>query len=84
MRWVLQAPDKKLVEKLQDEFDTSAVIAVTMANRGITSRDSSRDFFDPTLSQLYDPFIMKNMDLAVARILTVSYTHLTLPTTPYV
>ena len=70
MRWVLQAPDKKLVEKLQDEFDTSAVIAVTMANRGITSRDSSRDFFDPTLSQLHDPFIMKNMDLAVARILT--------------
>ena len=69
MRWVLQAPDKKLVEKLQSEFDTSAAIAVTMANRGITSRDSSRDFFEPTLDQLHDPFIMKNMDQAVARIL---------------
>ena len=35
MRWVFQEPDKKLVEKLQSEFDTSAAIAVTMANRGI-------------------------------------------------
>ncbi|HIB72861.1 MAG TPA: single-stranded-DNA-specific exonuclease RecJ, partial [Candidatus Marinimicrobia bacterium] len=70
MRWVFQEPDKKLVEKLQSEFDTSSAIAVTMANRGITSRESSRDFFEPTLGQLHDPFIMKNMDQAVARILT--------------
>ena len=70
MRWVFQEPDKKLVEKLQFEFDTSAAIAVTMANRGITSRDSSRDFFEPKLNQLHDPFIMKNMDQAVERILT--------------
>ncbi len=51
MRWVFQEPDKKLVEKLQSEFDASAAIAVTMANRGITSRDSSRDFFEPTYGQ---------------------------------
>ena len=70
MRWVFQEPDKKLVEKLQSEFDTSSAIAVTMANRGITSRESSRDFFEPTLGQLHDPFIMKDMDQAVARILT--------------
>ena len=69
MRWVFQEPDKKLVEKLQSEFDTSAAIAVTMANRGITSRDSSRDFFEPKLGQLHDPFIMKNMNQAVERIL---------------
>ncbi len=69
MRWVFREPDKNLVKKLQSEFDTSAAIAVTMANRGITSRGSSRDFFEPTLNQLHDPFIMKNMDQAVTRIL---------------
>ena len=69
MRWVFREPDKNLVKKLQSEFDTSAAIAVTMANRGITSRGSSRDFFKPTLNQLHDPFIMKNMDQAVTRIL---------------
>ena len=69
MLWVFQEPDKKLVEKLQFEFDASVPIAVTMANRGITSRDSSREFFEPKLNQLHDPFIMKNMDQAVKRIL---------------
>ena len=44
MRWVFQEPDKKLVEKLQSEFDTSSAIAVTMANRGITSRDHPEIF----------------------------------------
>ena len=68
MRWMFQEPDKKLVEQLQFEFDTSVAIAVTMANRGIISKESSRDFFEPTLDQLHDPFMMKNMDQAVERI----------------
>ena len=70
MRWVFKEPDKKLVKNLQSEFDTSSAIAVTMANRGIISKESSREFFEPTLDQLHDPFMMKNMDQAVGRIMT--------------
>ena len=70
MRWEFQDPDEKLVEKLQTEFDTSAAIAITMANRGIASLDESRKFFNPEIDQLHDPFDMKNMDQAVERILT--------------
>ena len=70
MRWEFQDPDEKLVEKLQTEFDTSAAIAITMANRGIASLDESRKFFNPGVDQLHDPFDMKNMDQAVERILT--------------
>ena len=70
MRWVFKEPDKKLVKNLQSEFNTSSAIAVTMANRGIISKESSRDFFEPTLDQLHDPFMMKNMDQAVGRIMT--------------
>ena len=69
MRWVFKEPDKKLVKNLQSEFNTSSAIAVTMSNRGIISKESSRDFFEPTLDQLHDPFMMKNMDQAVGRIL---------------
>ena len=70
MRWVFKEPDKKLVKNLKSEFDTSSAIAVTMANRGIISKESSREFFEPTLDQLHDPFMMKNMDQAVGSIMT--------------
>ena len=49
MRWVFKEPDKKLVKNLQSEFNTSSAIAVTMANRGIISKESSRDLFKPIL-----------------------------------
>ena len=44
------------------------LLAQLLLQRGIGDKESARTFFRPKLSQLHDPFLMKDMDRAVARI----------------
>ena len=67
--WKIKTPDTSLVFRLTEEFKTSEIIGRVLANRDIESLESSRSFFDPKLSQLHDPFLMKNMNIA-ARMVT--------------
>ena len=62
--WKIKTPDTSLVFRLAEEFKTSEIIGRVLANRDIESLESSRSFFDPKLSQLHDPFLMKNMNIA--------------------
>ena len=68
MRWKIKQPSEDHVASLKKEFNTSVIIAKVLANRGIESLKSSHDFFNPSNDQLHDPFMMKNMDIAVDRI----------------
>jgi len=45
-------------------------IATVLYNRGFTNLEQIEQFFNPTLQDLYDPFILKDMDKAVERIQT--------------
>lgn len=69
MYWKIKQPSDDLVSSLKEEFKTSEIIAKVLANRGIQSLEESREFFEPDLDELHDPFMMKNMDFAVDRIL---------------
>ena len=66
--WKIKTPDPSLVFHLVKEFKTSEIIARVLANRDIESLESSRSFFDPKLSHLHDPFLMKNMDIAAGMV----------------
>ena len=68
MRWKIKQPSKDHVASIKKEFNTSEIIAKVLANRGIESLKSSHNFFNPSNDQLHDPFMMKNMDIAVDRI----------------
>lgn len=46
----------------------SATIAKLLAIRGITTFDTAKAFFRPALNSLYDPFLMKDMDLGATRL----------------
>ena len=73
MRWTLQPkPDAKQVAKLADELNVDETIASLLLQRGITSFEAAKEFFRPSLNQLHDPFLMQDMELAVARIETAS------------
>lgn len=68
-RWVEEAKaDTQLVEKLSDLLNVDDILANMMAKRGITTFDEAKDFFRPDLRLLHDPFLMKDMPEAIARI----------------
>lgn len=69
-QWVIKPkPETQIKELLKEEVKLPASLAIILAQRGVTTYDAARNFFRPELSQLYDPYQMKDMDKAVARIL---------------
>lgn len=69
-RWVLKSKtDVKITNKLCEELNINAVLAELLVNRGIGSFDEAKQFFRPQLSDLHDPFLMKDMEKAISRII---------------
>jgi len=69
MRWTLKTiPEKEKISQLATDLSVDKTIASILLNRGITSFDTAKKFFRPSLSDLHDPFLMKDMDIAVKRI----------------
>jgi len=68
-RWVLKKkPDVEVVEHLSKKLNINTKLAGLLVHRGITTFEEARSFFRPQLSDLIDPFLMKDMDKAVDRI----------------
>jgi single-stranded-DNA-specific exonuclease len=68
-RWLIKdASNKETVKKLQHELNVSEIISEMLVHRGITTYEEAEKFFNPTLDQLHDPFLMRDMDKAVARV----------------
>lgn len=71
MRWTLQPkPSPEKVKALAAELNVAELIAMLLVQRGIETYEAARQFFRPSLSDLHDPYLMKDMDKAVARIET--------------
>lgn len=69
MRWTLKPkPEEQKVKAFAKELNVDPLVAFLLLQRGIDSFDAAKTFFRPELDQLHDPFLMKDMDLAVARI----------------
>ncbi|WP_026950698.1 single-stranded-DNA-specific exonuclease RecJ [Algoriphagus mannitolivorans] len=56
------------IERLGKEININPTLANMLINRGVENFDQAKDYFRPSLSQLHDPFLMKDMDQAVDRI----------------
>jgi single-stranded-DNA-specific exonuclease len=71
MRWTLKTiPEKEKIIQLATDLSVDKTIAKILLNRGISSFAEAKKFFRPSLSDLHDPFLMKDMDVAVQRIET--------------
>ena len=69
MRWLVKPkPDLESVQALAKELDISEVVAHLLVQRGITNFDIAKQFFRPDWHHLHDPFLMKDMDVAVDRL----------------
>jgi len=68
-RWKIKEPDEKKVQSLSDALKVHPLIGRILAGRGIEDFSAAKAYFRPDISQLHDPWLMKDMDLAVRRIL---------------
>ncbi|MGB0273851.1 MAG: single-stranded-DNA-specific exonuclease RecJ [Flavobacteriaceae bacterium] len=69
MRWKFKStPTKTAVAHLKSCLGIDEVVATLLAQRGIDSYDAAKAYFRPNLEQLHDPFLMQDMDKAVARL----------------
>ncbi|CAI9428698.1 single-stranded-DNA-specific exonuclease RecJ [Candidatus Ornithobacterium hominis] len=68
-RWVLKSKSSSdQLRKLQTELHIEENLALLLSQRGIDDFDSAKKFFRPSLDDLHDPFLMKDMQSAVERI----------------
>jgi len=68
-RWVIKEQgDEALVKALSQELKINYQLSNLLIQRGIKTMEEAKNFFRPELTQLHDPFLMKDMDIAIERI----------------
>ena len=69
MRWTLKKEsDKETAAKLAKDLQVDLTIAEILCQRNIETFEEAKNYFRPSLEDIHDPFLMKDMDVAVARI----------------
>ncbi|KGN75623.1 recombinase RecJ [Porphyromonas macacae] len=64
----LSEEEEVLADHLARELNLTAIVGRLLVLRGITSVEEAQEYFHPSLSKLHDPFLMRDMDLAVKRL----------------
>ena len=68
-KWqIKEQPTTEVVESIRTTLSVSETTAILLAQRGITDFEKAKSFFNPSLKDLHNPFLMKDMDVAVSRI----------------
>lgn len=68
-KWEYYNPDKDKVNELASKLNISELIAKVLINRDITNVEEANIFLKPTRKDFYDPYLLKDIDIAVDRIL---------------
>lgn len=69
MRWTLKPkPSEETVQHLAKALNVEDFVATLLVQRGIETFEDAKRFFRPSLDDLHDPYLMKDMEKAVARI----------------
>jgi single-stranded-DNA-specific exonuclease len=68
-QWIVREPGNPIyTRQLVQDLGIDEVLANLLVQRGIKNSDEVRQFFHPSLASLHDPFLMKDMDVAVDRV----------------
>ena len=68
-RWNILSANPEEVASLQAALKINATLCTILAQRGINDYDKAKEYFRPSLEHLHSPWLMKDMDKAVDRIL---------------
>ena len=68
-KWQIYETNKEKVNELKEKYGINELLATILVNRNIVNEDEIRLFLKPTRNDFHDPFLIKDMDIAVERIL---------------
>lgn len=74
-RWNILKADAEKASSLHEALKINKTLCTILVQRGIDTYEKAKDFFRPQLSQLHSPWMMKDMDKAVTRILHAFQQH---------
>ena len=67
--WIMKnRPDKERVDEISKKLNVPTIIVDILINRGFDSEDEIKGLLYPKIEDMYDPFLMKDMEKAVIRI----------------
>ncbi len=69
-RWMIVTADEATVNALHESLKVHPVLCKIFAQRGIDTFDKAKFFFRPQLTELHSPWLMKDMEKAVERIIS--------------
>ena len=67
-KWQIYETDEEKIEELKEKYKLNDLLATILVNRGIDNEEKIRLFLEPTRQDFYNPFLMKDMEIAVERI----------------
>jgi single-stranded-DNA-specific exonuclease len=72
-RWIYKptpsnSADEQTITELAKAINVNPFLATLLWQRNITNFEEAKDFFRPSLAQLHDPFLMKDMEIALQRL----------------
>ncbi len=67
-RWQIKPRDESKISALKDVLNINENLCHILTSRGLTTYEEAKNFFRPSLNDLHDPFLMKDMQKAVNRI----------------
>ena len=70
-KWNYKSPtpeEERAAKELGDKLNMSPILTQLLIRRGITTESAAKRFFRPQLADLINPFLMKDMDIAVDRL----------------
>ena len=70
MNWeIREQPGKEIIEELQSHLNIPKFICTLLLQRNVDSLKLAKEYFRPNLDELHDPFLMKDMDKTVERLI---------------
>lgn len=74
-KWRIHTPDPEQTSKLAADLDCHRAVAAVLINRGFDSAEQAEHFLGPSLAHIHSPFLMKDMDRAVSRVIVALQRH---------
>lgn len=68
-KWQIYETKEQEIEQIREKYQLNKLLATILANRNITQKEDIRLFLEPTRKDFHDPFLIKDMEKAVQRIL---------------